>query len=117
MVPRQALVERKVADISQSLVGSRDDTEVAATDLPKCEKCECTFPWNKLHLRWKHTCEPSEGTGSPEPQRRSNTSPPDFDCSSTQHVSGTGEGELTSEQDSMVTSLRMCPCGKMFDYI
>ena len=51
------------------------------------------------------------------PQRKGNTSPPDFDCSSTQHASGTGEGELTSEQDSMVTSLRMCPCGKMFDYI
>ena len=24
-------------------------------DAPKCEKCGWTFPWNQLHLRWKHT--------------------------------------------------------------
>ena len=42
-------------------------TEATATeteDLPKCEKCGETFPWDRVHLRWKHMykCEPSEET-------------------------------------------------------
>ena len=78
VVPRQPLARHKAAGIAQSLVESRNDTEVAAADLPNCEKCGRTFPWNKLHLRWKHTCEPSEATGSPQPRCRSQTSAPDF---------------------------------------
>ena len=34
----------------------------ADEDAPKCEKCGRTFPWNQLHLRWKHKCEPAEVT-------------------------------------------------------
>ena len=114
VVPRQPLARHKAAGIAQSLVESRDDTEVTAADLPKCEKCGRTFPWNQLHLRWKHTCEPSEATGSPQPRRRSKTSAPDFECS-TRRVSREGEEEPISEQDSMDASVTMCPCGKLFD--
>ena len=114
VVPRQPLARHKAAGIAQSLVESRDDTEVTAADLPKCEKCGRTFPWNQLHLRWKHTCEPSEATGSPQPRRRSKTSAPDFE-SSTRRVSREREEEPISEQDSIDASLTMCRCGKLFD--
>ena len=30
----------------------------ASEDLPRCERCGRTFPWNELHLHWKHKCEP-----------------------------------------------------------
>ena len=38
------------------------DSQSAANDedAPKCEKCGQTFPWNQLHLRWRHKCEPTE---------------------------------------------------------
>ena len=53
------------------------DTEPAATDedAPRCEKCGQTFPWNKLHLRWKHKCGPIEATHAPgNPRRRTQSS-------------------------------------------
>ena len=53
---------------------SESDAEPAATDedAPKCEKCGRTFPWNQLHLRWKHKCEPAEVTHTQGyPRRRS----------------------------------------------
>ena len=57
---------------------SESDTQQAATDedAPKCEKCGQTFPWNQLHLRWKHKCEPTEAeTPNPmHPLRRSKSS-------------------------------------------
>ena len=44
--------------------------EAAGEDLPKCEKCGKIFPWNQLQLRWKHKCEPSEVTHTPEQRRQ-----------------------------------------------
>ena len=44
--------------------------EAAGEDLPKCEKCGKIFPWNQLQLRWKHKCEPSEVTHTPEQWRQ-----------------------------------------------
>ena len=42
----------------------------ADEDAPKCEKCGRTFPWNQLHLRWKHKCEPPEVSPAPDPPLR-----------------------------------------------
>ena len=39
--------------------------EAAGEDLPKCEKCGKIFPWNQVHLRWKHKCELPEVTQTP----------------------------------------------------
>ena len=56
---------------------AESETEPAATDedAPRCEKCGRTFPWNQLHLRWKHKCEPTEATHAPgNPRRRTQSS-------------------------------------------
>ena len=40
--------------------------EAAGEDLPKCEICGRIFPWDQLHLRWKHRCELPEVTQTPD---------------------------------------------------
>ena len=46
------------------------DSQSAANDedAPSCEKCGTIFPWNQLHLRWKHKCTGSVAKGKRLPR-------------------------------------------------
>ena len=62
-LPRQPIdIQSKYTRSSTTGRISKSDTHSAATDedIPKCDKCGLTFPWNQLHLRWKRKCEPIE---------------------------------------------------------
>ena len=86
-------------------------------DAPKCEKCGRTFPWNQLHLRWKHKCEPMEVARAPDPPRRriqssaSNLARPVSVANKEElFTSSTVELGVRSETDATLT----CRCGKIF---
>ena len=42
-----------------------DTQDANMKDAPSCEKCGQTFPWNQLHLRWKHKCSGSAQSSKP----------------------------------------------------
>ena len=101
---------------------TESDTETAATDAPKCEKCGRTFPWNQLHLRWKHKCEPTEATHAPDhPQRQPQSSaaadnmcirrPVPIARTKNLPTFNTGELGVVNETDSAPL---VCGCGKTF---
>lgn len=77
-------------------------------DALKCDKCGLTIPWNQLHLRWKHTCEPTEvlqrtmSSASRKPLPVANGEQLSASC--------TVESVVRNEADES----RVCGCGKTF---
>ena len=65
----------------------------ASEDLPRCERCGRTFPWNEVHLRWKHKCEPTDTPGNP--RRRSKSSAADFESKRPTKVPSATTDELS----------------------
>ena len=97
---------------------AESETEPAATDedAPRCEKCGRTFPWNQLHLRWKHKCEPKEATHAQDnPQRRTQSSASSIrrpmSVASVEQLLTASTIEVVNETDG---APQVCGCGKTF---
>ena len=93
----------------------------AREDLPRCERCGRAFPWNEVQLRWKHKCEPTDISHTPdEPRHRSKSSAGDFESkrptkapsATTDELSYSfNEQHLRSETNG---DPQVCGCGRTF---
>ena len=106
--------------LSTTSGSGESDTQAAVTDEDalKCEKCGRTFPWNQLHFRWKHKCEPTEVARAPDPPRRRMQSsashlrrPVSVANMEELFTSSTVELGVGSETDDATLT---CRCGKTF---
>ena len=111
VIPRKAPAPR-------CAVTKRSDPE---EELPRCDVCGEVFPWNKVHLRWKHKCYPSELThDTDQPRQRSKSSAADFDSKRT--APSTLSEELSSSlklneqyfQRETDSAPKQCRCGRVF---
>ena len=89
------------------------DTRSAANseDVPQCDKCGLTFPWNQLHLRWKHTCEPTEVDHQLQ-RTKSSTSRKPLPVANAEQLSASCTVEFGVGNEA--GELHVCGCGKTF---
>lgn len=111
--PAPPVIPRKAP--AKPIAIKADITEAATEDLPRCEKCGQTFPWNKLHLRWKHKCEPLD-----QPRKRSKSTGPEFESrrpvssAATEELSCSVNEQYFRSKDGIAP--QVCRCGEMFEH-